>query len=140
MLDALGEKVTDEEIDEMIRLVDLDGDGQVNYHEFHKMAAGNSLAPLGVALPPPRDMKEVKQLAKATAFKNSTRPDDKTFSAYPEGFGNRSGSMHKSMNKSKTKYSNDPMGLLKSRSQNQGTPTPLKKEETSVAPTPKQKD
>ena len=27
VMDALGEQVTDEEIDEMIRMVDLDGDG-----------------------------------------------------------------------------------------------------------------
>ena len=62
VLDALGENVTDEEIDEMIRMIDMDGDGQVNYKEFYKMASGDSLAPLGVALPPPRDQKEVKQL------------------------------------------------------------------------------
>jgi Ca2+-binding EF-hand superfamily protein len=40
VLDALGEDVTDEEIDEMIRLIDIDGDGQVNYDEFFKMASG----------------------------------------------------------------------------------------------------
>lgn len=27
VLDALGENVTDEEIDEMIRMIDMDGDG-----------------------------------------------------------------------------------------------------------------
>ena len=56
VLDALGEDVTDEEIDEMIRMLDVDGDGQVNFKEFFKMASGQSLAPIGVALPPPRDM------------------------------------------------------------------------------------
>ena len=40
VLDALGEDVTDEEIDEMIRLIDIDGDGQVSFKEFFKMASG----------------------------------------------------------------------------------------------------
>jgi calmodulin len=39
-LDALGEVCTDEEIDEMIRMIDIDGDGEVNYREFYKMASG----------------------------------------------------------------------------------------------------
>ena len=33
----LGENMTDEEIDEMIRQADIDGDGQINYEEFVKM-------------------------------------------------------------------------------------------------------
>ncbi|KAG6664809.1 hypothetical protein I3843_02G103100 [Carya illinoinensis] len=33
----LGEKLTDEEVQQMIREADLDGDGQVNYEEFVKM-------------------------------------------------------------------------------------------------------
>ncbi|KAK8638029.1 hypothetical protein V6N13_136472 [Hibiscus sabdariffa] len=33
----IGEKVTDEELEQMIREADLDGDGQVNYDEFFRM-------------------------------------------------------------------------------------------------------
>ncbi|KAI3459435.1 hypothetical protein Pfo_016098 [Paulownia fortunei] len=33
----LGEKLTDEEVEQMISEADLDGDGQVNYDEFVKM-------------------------------------------------------------------------------------------------------
>ena len=31
---GLGENLTDEDVDEMIRDADIDGDGQINYEEF----------------------------------------------------------------------------------------------------------
>lgn len=37
----LGEKLTDEEVEQMIKEADLDGDGQVNYEEFVKMMINN---------------------------------------------------------------------------------------------------
>lgn len=33
----LGERLTDEEAEQMIREADMDGDGQVSYEEFAKM-------------------------------------------------------------------------------------------------------
>jgi len=36
----LGEKLTDEEVDEMVVGADLDGDGRINYEEFVKMMMG----------------------------------------------------------------------------------------------------
>ena len=37
----LGEKLTEEEVDEMIREADIDQDGQINYEEFVKMMVSN---------------------------------------------------------------------------------------------------
>lgn len=33
----LGEKLTDDEVDEMLREADIDGDGEINYQEFARM-------------------------------------------------------------------------------------------------------
>lgn len=72
VLDALGEDVTDEEIDEMVRMLDIDGDGQVNFKEFYKMASGQSLAPIGVALPPPRDLQIAKRFGQPDEASSSS--------------------------------------------------------------------
>ena len=49
VLVSIGELVTDEEIDEMIRMVDKDGDGQVSFGEFYKMVTNGKIAPSGLS-------------------------------------------------------------------------------------------
>jgi len=44
----IGETVTDEEVDEMIRMVDTDGDGQVGFEEFYEMVTGGKKPPPGL--------------------------------------------------------------------------------------------
>lgn len=45
----IGEKVSDDEVDEMIRMVDGDGDGQVSFDEFYEMVSGGKKPPPGLA-------------------------------------------------------------------------------------------
>ncbi|RHY35397.1 hypothetical protein DYB32_000164 [Aphanomyces invadans] len=47
----IGESPTDEEVDEMIRMVDIDGDGQVSFDEFYKMVTGGKEPPAGLFSP-----------------------------------------------------------------------------------------
>mmetsp|Transcript_11850 Transcript_11850/g.1779 ORF Transcript_11850/g.1779 Transcript_11850/m.1779 type:complete len:100 (+) Transcript_11850:561-860(+) len=56
IMDGMGEYVTDEEIDEMVRMLDLEGKGQVAFTEFYRMATGQTLGPTGAALPPSPEM------------------------------------------------------------------------------------
>jgi serine/threonine-protein phosphatase 2B regulatory subunit len=44
----IGETVTDEEVDEMIRMVDKDGDGQVAFDEFYEMVTNGKSPPAGL--------------------------------------------------------------------------------------------
>ena len=37
VMNSLGEKLTEEEVEEMIREADIDGDGQIDYDEFVRM-------------------------------------------------------------------------------------------------------
>jgi len=45
-----GIQVTDEEVDEMIRMVDTDGDGQVSWTEFYAMVTGGKQPPPGLGM------------------------------------------------------------------------------------------
>lgn len=42
ILQSMGEKVTDDEVDEMILMADLDGDGQISFEEFVRLIASFS--------------------------------------------------------------------------------------------------
>ena len=42
VLESLQEKVNEEEIDEMIRMVDMNGNGLVDLKEFHRLVSGQS--------------------------------------------------------------------------------------------------
>lgn len=46
----IGEQVTDEEVDEMIRMIDTDGDGQVSFVEFYVMVTGGQQPPPGFGM------------------------------------------------------------------------------------------
>lgn len=48
ILTNIGETVRDEEVDEMIKMVDKDGDGQVCFEEFYKMVTGGKKPPIGL--------------------------------------------------------------------------------------------
>ncbi|KAM3147455.1 hypothetical protein pb186bvf_000262 [Paramecium bursaria] len=61
-LDFIGERPTQEEVEEMIRLCDYDGSGEVRFEEFRKLARGDSLAPLGQAFPPSKELVEKRNL------------------------------------------------------------------------------
>mmetsp|Transcript_22013 Transcript_22013/g.48653 ORF Transcript_22013/g.48653 Transcript_22013/m.48653 type:complete len:351 (+) Transcript_22013:72-1124(+) len=59
ILDLIGEEATDEEIDEMIRMCDGDGDGQVTFDEFYKMMT-QPPPPLPPPVPPSIKAKPVR--------------------------------------------------------------------------------
>jgi hypothetical protein len=43
VMTTLGEKLNEDEVDEMIREADVDGDGQINYDEFVKVRYSSAL-------------------------------------------------------------------------------------------------
>jgi len=64
ILEVIGEEATDEEIDEMIRMCDSDGDGQVTLDEFKRLM---KQPPPPIPPPPPANVKRGKMLAQAKA-------------------------------------------------------------------------
>lgn len=86
----IGETVTDEEVDEMIRMVDTDGDGQVGFEEFFGMVTGGRKPPPGLggggklgattdgsSVPPPTGQSVVQaRNAKKTALDEFARDNN----------------------------------------------------------------
>lgn len=70
-LDVLEEEVQEEEIEEMIRLCDIEGNGKVKYEEFQRMSSGQSLAPIGQAYPPTFQMIERKKQLETMELKQN---------------------------------------------------------------------
>jgi hypothetical protein len=46
----------------MIKMCDLDGNGEVSFEEFKRLATGLSLAPIGQSYPPDEEMLKKKEL------------------------------------------------------------------------------
>ena len=67
---SLGEKLTDEEIDELIREADVDGDGQTNYEEFVRMMMSDSGPPPPAQRPLPSFLR-LEQARARTLFGRS---------------------------------------------------------------------
>lgn len=74
VMDMIGEYVTDEEVDEMIRMLDRGGEGQVAFQEFFKMAKGESLAPVAMAHPPSLGMVSSKRMKHSDNSKITSEP------------------------------------------------------------------
>lgn len=64
----IGENVTDEEVDEMIRMVDKDGDGQVSFEEFYAMVTSGQAVPPGLWDGPGGGSGEQGQMAPAAGM------------------------------------------------------------------------
>jgi Ca2+-binding EF-hand superfamily protein len=63
-LDILGEQVSDAELDEMVRMLDIERTQKVYLKEFTRMAMGKSLSPIGIAYPPTLPMLEKQNINK----------------------------------------------------------------------------
>ena len=127
VMDMIGEYVTDEEVDEMIRMLDRDGKGQVAFPEFFRMAKGHTLTPVGMALPPPPGLvSSQRKVPESTYKKESQRVVNspglseihKTYSAKPSSFRHESNR--------ENDRENEGRGTEKSRKQQE--PEPVQEE------------
>jgi Ca2+-binding EF-hand superfamily protein len=76
MMEAIGEIVSDDEIEEMVRMLDYSGKGKVTFEEFYKMSTGQSMGPVGAALPPMPSMVLSDASFAKTNIRKSTRSID----------------------------------------------------------------
>ena len=119
ILSNIGENASEEEVAEMIRMIDKDGDGQVAFEEFYELVSGGQPVPPGLWSGPgggaksasapksgvarPGNNMQVKAKERETksrmlddfAKKHNIRPDHikKSFKKFQEGDSDRSGNI-----------------------------------------------
>lgn len=71
LLTVLGERPTDAELDEMIRMIDEQGDGQVCYEDFLKLFAAGHPVTLQMAALNPEEADHIEWTSSATRRRNS---------------------------------------------------------------------
>lgn len=84
VMSNLGEKITDEEMDEMLREADVDGTGTVNYEDFIRAMMAESLAPPSNAQSSAKsDVLPVESISvpPSKSAENELAPSIKTYSA-----------------------------------------------------------
>ena len=86
----LGENATDEDIDEMVKMCDQDGDGQITFDEFARMIFRHSGPPKVVKKPTTKLLspKEQEDILSAKATKKKLRPIESTIVGYGGGNNN----------------------------------------------------
>ena len=85
VLITIGERPTDEEVDEMIRMVDKNGDGQVAFDEFFRMISGGRDPPIGLGAAVRHSIMGSKSNLKLNGHKSGKESIPSSFSSPQSG-------------------------------------------------------